>query len=141
MYRRIKRQERKMNTGRKAGSTGRTFSKLGEWKELPSKFKQYESDAIDQTMSQSYAFRNSITLPFFLLTALFGQFQQLLKTRLVLIHNFTRHHAITYTNRNAFIFSQSSRGLAASRETPGNTVRRHTELSFTRGVLDTDALG
>ena len=54
-----------MNTGRKAGSTGRTFSKLGEWEKLPSKFKQYESDAIDQTMSQSYAFRNSITLPFF----------------------------------------------------------------------------
>ena len=27
-----------------------------------------------------------------------GQFQQLLKTRVILIQNFTRPHAITYTN-------------------------------------------
>ena len=34
-----------------------------------------------------------------LVAARLGQFQQLLKTRVILILNFTRPHAITYTNR------------------------------------------
>ena len=33
-----------------------------------------------------------------LVAARLGQFQQLLKTRVILILNFTRPHAITYTN-------------------------------------------
>ena len=33
-----------------------------------------------------------------LVAALLGRFQQLLKTRMILIRNFTRPHAITYTN-------------------------------------------
>ena len=36
-----------------------------------------------------------------LVAARFGQFQQLLKTRVILILNFTRPHAITYTNNQA----------------------------------------
>ena len=34
----------------------------------------------------------------FLVAAWLGQFQQILKTRVILIFNFTRPHAITYTN-------------------------------------------
>ena len=37
-----------------------------------------------------------------LAAARLGQFQQLLKTRVILILNFTRPHAITYTNSVAF---------------------------------------
>ena len=36
-----------------------------------------------------------------LVAARLGQFQQLLKTRVILILNFTRPHAITYTNSQA----------------------------------------
>ena len=36
-----------------------------------------------------------------LVAARLGQFQQLLKTRVILILNFTRPHAITYTKREA----------------------------------------
>ena len=37
-----------------------------------------------------------------LVAARLGQFQQLLKTRAILILNFTRPHAITYTNKYFF---------------------------------------
>ena len=39
-----------------------------------------------------------------LVAARLGQFQQLLKTRVILILNFTRPHAITYTNRELKIY-------------------------------------
>ena len=60
-----------------------------------------------------------------------GQFQQLLKTRVILILNFTRPHAITYTKqqRHESEGSWSERGTSSSE---GRARRRTNQLSFHR---------
>ena len=39
------------------------FQKVGEWEKLSSKLEEYDSDILDQTLSQFYTFRNLVTVP------------------------------------------------------------------------------
>ena len=54
-----------MKTRRIARSSERTFSKIGRKKET--NLEEYESDVLEQTLSQFYAFGNSVILPSMLL--------------------------------------------------------------------------
>ena len=56
-----------MKTRRIGQSSERTFSKIGRKKET--NLEEYESDVLEQTLSQFYAFGNSVILPSMLLSS------------------------------------------------------------------------
>ena len=67
-----------------------------------------------------------------LVAARLGQFQQLLKTRLILILNFTRPHAITYTNHKKISCTIYLKIQGSEIRTLGfDSAKNHQKLSCT----------
>ena len=75
---------------------------------MQANLEEYENDVGDQRLSQfQLSIQKFSNFALYVINARRGQFQQLLETRVILILNFTRPHAITYTN----CYSTSARTL------------------------------
>ena len=75
------------------------FKKWANERNFQANLEECESD---ERLLKS-AFRNSVISPSHLCFQKLLKFQQLLKTRVILILNFTRPHAITYANNDYFM--------------------------------------
>ena len=63
MYQRRKRQERNENMKERTEYWRNILKKWASERNFQANFEEYESDVLDQTLSQFYTFRNSVILP------------------------------------------------------------------------------